>query len=413
MATKETIIYVTREIERALGMAPNEHYRIVTNRTTYGESIQKQYPDFVTLITDPENPGQESLGTGDLMRHPETEKLVADLTQKTGARPYILVFKNTARIEPLARERGWLLINPPAATSEKIENKVSQVTWLGELEPRLPSHGLSFTKSIVWRGTPFVIQWAHGHTGTGTILIDDETKLVSLKERFPDRRCRVTDFVKGPSFTVNAIVTPEQTAISSVSYQITGLAPFTASRFATIGNDWSVAKTLLSPSDLADIKKLAEDLGEKMRREFWRGLFGIDLIKDAATGKLYLIEVNARQPASTTFESNLQERQRAEGHSQGLTTLEAHISALLGQPLRQQLIQIIDGAQIVQRVTPTVKSVREDAIGSLELAGYQTISYPNTAENEDLLRVQSLDGIMKGHDELNDKGKEIAETLKQ
>ena len=47
---KPTIIYVTREIERALGMAPHENYRIVTNHTSYGEDIARQYPKFVTLL---------------------------------------------------------------------------------------------------------------------------------------------------------------------------------------------------------------------------------------------------------------------------------------------------------------------------------------------------------------------------
>jgi len=37
----------------------------------------------------------------------------------------------------------------------------------------------------------------------------------------------------------------------------------------------------------------------------------------------------------------------------------------------------------------------DDVAGSLELAGYRVISYPNSQENEDLIRVQSLEGIMR------------------
>ena len=41
------IFYVTRDIERALGTEPSENYIIITTRTPYSESIQKNYPDFV------------------------------------------------------------------------------------------------------------------------------------------------------------------------------------------------------------------------------------------------------------------------------------------------------------------------------------------------------------------------------
>jgi len=182
MAAKETIIYVTREIERALGIAPNEHYRIITNRTAYGEDIKQKYPDFVTLVDDPAKSGTESLGTGDLISHPETARVIAEITEKTGVRPYLLVFKNTARIEPLARERGWMLVNPPAQTCDKIENKISQVQWLAELERYLPRHRLEFTKNIRWNNEPFILQWAHGHTGGGTMLVNSEAALQAIKE---------------------------------------------------------------------------------------------------------------------------------------------------------------------------------------------------------------------------------------
>jgi hypothetical protein len=212
---------------------------------------------------------------------------------------------------------------------------------------------------------------------------------------------------------VNAVVTPDGVYAASPSYQITGLPPFTDGPFATVGNDWALAKAILSAEDMQLIKDLVRDLGAKMQKEYWRGLFGIDLIKDAASGKLFLVEVNARQPASVTFESALQEEARRTKSAEGLTTFEAHIAALLGQPLTKPIIEVTDGAQIVQRVTKTVKSVPEDAAGSLELAGYNVVTYPNTEENADLIRIQSTEGIMEKHGEFNGSGKEIMDALKQ
>ncbi|MEI8327980.1 MAG: hypothetical protein WCG02_02480, partial [Candidatus Taylorbacteria bacterium] len=84
MATDTKIIYVTREIERALGTTPNERYIIVSNKTRYGESIKAQYPDSVILI---ENPDKKLLGTTDLLAHQVTKDLIASMSDPITPNP--------------------------------------------------------------------------------------------------------------------------------------------------------------------------------------------------------------------------------------------------------------------------------------------------------------------------------------
>lgn len=407
---KETVVYISREIERAMGMLPSDNYRIISGRTPYGEAVKRQYPDFVTMIgaaADGTNDG--ALGTAELIGHPDTAKIISSLSAQ-GKRPYIVVFKNTARIEPILRERGWTFINPAADISENMENKISQVRWLGDMESYLPPHRIKAMKAVSWKGRPFVIQWAHGHTGAGTMLIGSEESLKALRDRFPERRARLSEFVAGPSFTVNVVVTPDRIEAGNISYQITGLVPFTDKAFATVGNDWGIVPSLLSASDIGAVGGLVRDLGERARKDLWRGLFGIDFIRDEKTGRLYLIEINARQPASAVFESVLQEAERADG-ADGLTTFEAHMAALLGHPLAKPIIKVTAGAQIVQRLTESVKSVPTAAVSALEEAGFKTVAYGNTGENEDLLRVQSPQSIMAGHGTLNENGLNILKIM--
>ena len=45
-----SIIYVTRDIERALGKLPENDYYIITNKTPYAIETQEQYPHNVFLI---------------------------------------------------------------------------------------------------------------------------------------------------------------------------------------------------------------------------------------------------------------------------------------------------------------------------------------------------------------------------
>ena len=116
-----------------------------------------------------------------------------------GTKGNILVFKNNSQIETIAKENGWHLLNPTAALAEKIENKITQVEWLGNIAKEyLPETTITKASLVKWNGKAIVIQWAHGHTGDGTILVDAEKKLADLQAKFPERMARVTDFVKGP-----------------------------------------------------------------------------------------------------------------------------------------------------------------------------------------------------------------------
>ena len=128
-----------------------------------------------------------------------------------------------------------------------------------------------------------------------------------------------------------------------------------------------------------------------MHESGWKGLFGIDVIYDEERDQFKLIEINARQPASTTYESQLQARFRGHGLV-GATIFEAHLAALTGStrsdlvqikvgPWQEKQIEINDGAQIVQRVTKIkwrVDCVRRMAfmqkIAALNKAGYSHYS---------------------------------------
>jgi len=443
-----SIAYITRDIERALGALPSESYFIVANDGAYARTIKAVYPDFILLIESP-----APLDTFELLEHPETATFFKKIFGKAmpagrQEKPSIIVFKNTVRIEELCAKKDWALLNPPTTLAEKIENKITQTEWLGDLATLLPAFKILPTKGIKWEKKTMVLQWAHAHTGEGTIVVNDAASLSDLQKKFPDRPAKVSEFIKGPTFTVNVVVTenrasergaehfsgatlasdgkcprpqderadfPENNiAIGNVSYQITGMPPLTDSPFATVGNDWSLPLTLLNERHLAELRDMAEKIGVKMRDSGWKGLFGIDVIYDEERDQLKLIEINARQPASTTFESQLQDKFRGHGLA-GATIFEAHLAALTDSPLTEKQIELNDGAQVVQRITknPPAASSWPEKIIALNKAGYATIPYPNTKHNADFLRIQSAKGIMAGHGKFNARGQEIVDILEK
>lgn len=404
MNLPKPITYITRDIERAIGMDPSTDYTIVANKTPYAEAYAARFPEGSVILVNGK-PEDGVLGTRELMDHPTVKEKLATRASD------ILVFKNTARVEEAAQKNGLHLLNPRAQLSETVENKMSQIEWLGELGKKyLPHHVIMPAKKLTWTGEPFIVQWAHGHTGGGTLLISSEAELKAIQQKFPYRVTRRTTYIRGSSFTVNAIVAADKILVGNISYQITGLPPFTDNQFSTVGNDWGATHSLINETEIEFIETMTSDIGKKLNIAGWRGLYGVDIIRDDKTGQIYLIEINARQPASTSFESYLQNENRLAG-VKGITTFEAHLKALLGEKISEPLIPINDGAQIVQRVTKTVKSVPAEKITALEALGYNIATYPNTDMNEDLVRIQGARGIIETHGVFNTRGKEIVEKI--
>jgi predicted ATP-grasp superfamily ATP-dependent carboligase len=390
---KKPLVYVARDIERALGMEPGRQggadYFVVSNDTPYGREVQAKHPDHVILVGRPAD--ADVLDTFDLLSLPEVQNVIdahdAD----------VLVFQNTPRIERLCVQRGWRLLNPSAELARRVEEKVSQVAWLAEDAKLLPPFAIATAKDVAFAGKKFVLQWNHAHTGEGTHIIESAEQLQKIKDKFQYRECRVTDFIDGPVFTVNAVVGRE-IAVGNPSYQITGLAPFTDLPFSTVGNDFALPQKPEYESLRIDTVSIAQTIGARLKKFGWKGLFGIDVIYDPKTKKTYLLEINARQAASAVFESKLQGSP---------SIFEAHVAALIGESLPSSL-SAVSGAQIVQRVTNAKRTVDVSALRAKNLS---VMEYQNDMHNKELFRIQSAAGIMKSHGTPNDVGTFISSCI--
>ncbi|NCS72384.1 MAG: ATP-grasp domain-containing protein [Candidatus Magasanikbacteria bacterium] len=405
----KNIIYVTRDLERALGFdLSNPSYYIISNTSTFAKQVAKGKNNILLI------PAEKQLDTWELLQNTEAKNFINKISNSAKAtvdkdNPQILVFKPTKQIEKICAENNWKLLNPNAELANKIEQKISGVKWLGESSKYLPDAKIDVCGNLKFAGENFVLQYNQSHTGSGTILIESEKQLEEIKTKFPKRECKTTRFVEGILFTNNNIVTDKEIILGNISYQITGLEPFTQNKFATIGNDWGLANKLLTEKNLKQYKEIVEAVGKKMQKENWRGLFGVDIIWEKNSDSLYLIEINARQPANTTFESQLQMLNKK--NKDEITTFEGHLLTLLGCSLSdKKLIKITDGAQIILRKSKENIDVENIKL-KLEKENFTVIKYDNEKENSDLLRIQSQHSIMKKHEKFNETGKNIVNNL--
>lgn len=396
------ILYVTRDIERALGLSlDTPGYFIIANYSPFANEVAKNHNNVLLIKED------SLLDTHELLEHTHTHAFIGKLP----APPFILVFKNTSQIERICADHNWKLLNPSAKLSQQVEEKISQITWLGDLARYLPPHEITTCKELTWNNEPYIVQFNHAHTGLGTLLISSATDLDLLITQFPNREVRKMKYIEGPVFTNNNVVAGDTILVGNINYQITGLSPFTDRPFSTIGNDWSLPHALLSKEQLQSYHDMVETIGTKLRTSGWKGLFGIDVIMDKKTNKLYLLEINARQPASTTYESYLQQHANS---ADGLTTFEGHLGALLDLTLQNtQLILIHDGAQILLRNQEKIipeQSV-EKIIPDIQALGYTVIRYNGSTPGTDLLRIQSAKGFMTQHNQLNQSGQTLQQRI--
>lgn len=399
--SKNPIIYITRDIERALGI-PSETpgYAIISNSGDYGKKMAQERADIV-LIDE-----ETKWDTAELLEHSETKKQIKEMDAS------VLVFKNNVRIESICKKNGWRLLNPSAALAEKIEGKTTQAAWLGDLARLLPTHRITTCANVRYEGTPFILQFSHSHTGDGTWLIDSKDALEKITKKIPDRMVRISDKVFGASYTVNAVVHAGGVLVSNISYQITGLHPFTDQPFATIGNDWGLAKQLLSETQTQTIQTMATQIGEKMQTDGWRGLFGIDVMVEEKTGNVFLIEINARQPASTTYESVLQRTKRKEQNASELTLFEAHFLALFGNDLsKKRMIEMDSGSQIIQRVTKNVTQESFEKLFTLPDGCSVIRNEHNTKHGTEIARFLCQQSVMQAHDVFSNFGETLVKSI--
>jgi hypothetical protein len=138
---KQPIVYVTLDLERTLAInLQTAGYYVITNDEPFSRKVASHNKNILLIKS------KYLLSTRELLEHPQTHAFVSKLTD-----PHILVFKNTSIIEQICKKNNWKLLNPPATLATVIEEKISQITWLGPLAKLLPPHQVKLCKELRWQ----------------------------------------------------------------------------------------------------------------------------------------------------------------------------------------------------------------------------------------------------------------------
>ncbi len=392
------VIYVAKEPDKGLGfLESREGFFVMTPKEKIFPEIEKKFPK-TFLYSSPA--GNSRL----ILENSENLKTIKEKKAK------ILVFKNTAQIETLVKKNDLEILNPKSEISAKIENKLEQFNWLEELKEFLPPNSkTSLVKDLLWKGEPFILQWNIGHSGDGTIFVENEKDLEQLKKTFPNRLAKTSKKINGHTFTSNNVAFADRLKIGNLSFQITGFKPLTENPFSTVGNDFGLPKKILSEKNLTDYKLLAEKIGQKIITSGFFGIFGLDLIFDPENQKWHLLEINARQTSSSCLESWLGEEKDADN-----TIFSNHLSALLSLDCPDNpLPEINQGGILILRKNPNLVLSPEKIAEKLKNLTDFVFTYDSEEKNAEILRIYSKQNLFLSPKEMTKTGKKIIEIIEK
>lgn len=295
------IFYITADYERALGLERLlRNYHIVS---LYNKDLNLLRHNNINVFSIDKN----DIKATEIIQN---ESVIEHIRDNSENQPYIQTFKNSERFESRVLNIGATLLNDTYINNIKFERKIDQYNELIKYKVNFPETYIVVLGEVNYEeltrkfGKEFVLQFNLGHTGSGTYFIKDSKEYESLQLKFPKRIARISKKIVGNTYTVNGCIYNRNVYFSGLSLQITGIEPYANTSSATIGNDWVYARTKLQNSKESILNHLMK-VGNALSENNYRGLFGIDFIVDR-NNEIFIIEVNARQPASIPMNTKLQ-----------------------------------------------------------------------------------------------------------
>lgn len=299
--------YLCNDPERALGLEeiiPNYHI-VHIDLSQYLDDLQSKGIKYYCW----QEHLSHAVGYRSSIKLIRSSEFLEYFKQNSTQTNYIQTFKISPAFFKKVKELSAILVNTSSDLNRLFEDKLSQFNELQKLNISLPKGRSAYlgemdhdTLSKEY-GDKYVIQFNKGHTGSGTKFIEYEQQLIELKKDFPDRMVKVSEFIEGAPYTLNATVSSEGIFLGGLSRQITGIEALTPYLGATIGNDFTYREDLVQ--GVEKIKEEAVIIGKAMRDKGYLGLFGLDLIV-LPDGSFKIIEINARQPASIPMYTKMQ-----------------------------------------------------------------------------------------------------------
>ncbi len=239
-----------------------------------------------------------------LMGHKE----VMDYVGGRGANGKVCFLMFDEETEQLAKEGGLEVAFPPAELRHRLDSKI-ETTRLGD-EAGVPSvpntigTGTTYTELLALAdaaglGDDLVVQTPYGDSGQTTFFIASEDAWKQHRKKIQGQPIKVMKRIEPRELAIEAVITRHGTLVGPLMAELTGFPELTPYDGGWCGNDVSPNSLTVAQRRLARERTIA--MGEALRKEGYRGYFELDFLLDAATGELWLGELNPRVTGASSI----------------------------------------------------------------------------------------------------------------
>lgn len=294
------IFYLTLSAEKARGvdeLIPNFHI-ICSLEDDFWKEISNKNNHFLLK-------NELIVNSYELLKNIE----VINFINNFNSNAYIQTFKINPRMEHLIEENSFKSLNNNSKISKYFESKFNLIEISKKCGFDIPRSQIVNSNELKSSSFPIVLQNNIGHTGDGTFIIENELELEKFIEKANNIELKQSEFIDGIPFNINAVVTKNKIMSFGLNIQQTNIDCLSLSKSVTVGNNYDYSD-VLSAIDIEKTNLMMSNIGKEFQKRGYKGLFGVDLIKQKNTNKIYVIEINARQTANVTFYNQIQNQNK-------------------------------------------------------------------------------------------------------
>jgi biotin carboxylase len=235
-------------------------------------------------------------------------KEVIDHVRRRGDGGKVVFLMFDEETEALATELGLDVAFPPAELRHRMDSKI-ETTRLGN-EAGVPSVPNTMGRASTYRevmdlaakaglGTDLVIQTPYGDSGQTTFFVANERDWRSDEQKIVGQDLKVMKRIDPRECAIEGVITRHGTLVGPLMAELTGFPELTPYDGGWCGND--VFPDVLTERQRGLARERTFAMGERLRKEGYRGYFELDFLADANSGEMYLGELNPRVTGASSI----------------------------------------------------------------------------------------------------------------
>ncbi len=244
--------------------------------------------------------------------HPRTQTYLNSFKEQ----PVIIPYKASYKMERVCQKNNWILAASGTRFGKALfEDKIKFRRILEKIGIAVPPGETARFKNLNYKelrekyGLPFVIQHPRRGGGKGTFFIKNEDNFKNAfqkiaksededsptKENLEKLELIVAKFIKGSSPSIIGCVTRHGILMTTLQHQVLDIPEcYNPEKGSGLfcGHDWTASRF---SDDVYNVAfEYVEKIGKYFQKNGYKGIFGIDMVLEKDTNKLYVVEANPR-----------------------------------------------------------------------------------------------------------------------